>query len=283
MTALLWLRRDLRRTDLPALNAAAENGRVGVVFVLDQRLWDGAGDARRTWLARTLLATRSAYNDRLVLRIGDPEREIPRLAEELGADAVHVSAETTPYGRRRDRRVADALEQAGVDWVETGSPYAVTPGRVLNGSGKPYRVFTPFSRAWQEHGWRRPADDVTGLHFLAADSDGWDRVEQAAGADSSDAGPAMPEAGRGRRGPALADVPRRPSRRLPRRAQPSRPGHHHPPVAVPQAAASCIPAPCCRPWPGAGAAAPTPCAASWPGASSTPTSCSTTPPARGPI
>lgn len=179
MTALLWLRRDLRRTDLPALNAATGNGRVAVAFVLDPRLWDGAGDARRTWLARTLLATRAAYNDRLVLRVGDPEREIPRLAEELGADAVHVSTETTPYGRRRDQRVARALEAAGVGWVETGSPYAVTPGRVLNGSGKPYRVFTPFSRAWQEHGWRRPAEDVTGLHFLSADSDGWDRVERA--------------------------------------------------------------------------------------------------------
>ncbi|MEO7071291.1 MAG: deoxyribodipyrimidine photo-lyase, partial [Nostocoides sp.] len=39
MTSLLWLRRDLRRTDLPALGAAAVDGPVVATFVLDERLW----------------------------------------------------------------------------------------------------------------------------------------------------------------------------------------------------------------------------------------------------
>ncbi len=50
-----------------------------------------------------------------------------------------------------------ALADAGVEMVRTGSPYAVAPDRVRNGSGDPFRVFTPFSRAWADHGWRAPA------------------------------------------------------------------------------------------------------------------------------
>ena len=53
-TSILWLRRDLRRGDLPALGAAHDAatagsaaGEVAVVFVLDPALWQGAGDARR--------------------------------------------------------------------------------------------------------------------------------------------------------------------------------------------------------------------------------------------
>jgi len=59
MTAILWLRRDLRRADHPALLAAREaatasGGDLVVAFVVDPRLWDGGGAARRAWLAATL-------------------------------------------------------------------------------------------------------------------------------------------------------------------------------------------------------------------------------------
>ena len=41
--------------------------------------------------------------------------------------------------------------------MRTGSPYAVTPGRVTKRDGSPFQVFSPFARAWREHGWRAPA------------------------------------------------------------------------------------------------------------------------------
>jgi deoxyribodipyrimidine photo-lyase len=49
-----------------------------------------------------------------------------------------------------------------VELHRLGSPYAVAPGRVLNGSGNPYRVYSPFQRTWAEHGWRAPADAPRG-------------------------------------------------------------------------------------------------------------------------
>jgi deoxyribodipyrimidine photo-lyase len=160
MNAVLWLRRDLRRRDLPALGAAADgagDGEVHALFVIDPVLWDGCGPVRRGWLAASVRAAAASYDGRLTVRVGDPVSKVAAFATEVGAGSVHVSAETTPYGARRDERVRARLAERDVDWVPTGSPYAVGPGRVLTKDGTPYRVFTPFSRAWREHGWAEPA------------------------------------------------------------------------------------------------------------------------------
>ena len=179
--SLLWLRRDLRRADHPALAAAAESGRVLPVFVIDPAFFDDAGPVRRGWLAATLKALDESYDGNLCLRHGDPATLIPALAREVGATQVHVSTETEPGGAARDGRVRTALADHDVEWVETGSPYAVTPGRVLNRTGQPYRVFTPFSRAWQDHGWRLPATEPAALELATAPSheDAWRLIDAA--------------------------------------------------------------------------------------------------------
>jgi deoxyribodipyrimidine photo-lyase len=170
VTALLWLRRDLRRGDHPALVEAARRGTVVPVFVLDPGLWDGAGDARRAWLAATVAAADAAYDGVLCVRKGDAVRVLTTLAREVGAKSVHVTRETTPYGVRRDRAVAKALAAQGVEWLETGTPYAVGPGLLRTGTGDGYQVFTPFYRAWRAHGWPGPAPAPTGLRLEAAPS-----------------------------------------------------------------------------------------------------------------
>lgn len=154
-TRILWFRRDLRLGDHPALLAAADGARVLPLFVLDPRL--AAPGPRLDRLLASLAALRDATSEALVIRSGDPASVVPTVAREVGAHAVHVSAESTPYGRRRDALVRERLPGEGVEFVETGSPYAVTPGRVRNRTGDPYRVFTPFLHAWRDHGWRAPA------------------------------------------------------------------------------------------------------------------------------
>ncbi len=89
-------------------------------------------------------------------------RRVVEAARAVGAERVHVAADYAPYGHRRDQAVEAALAEHGIELVRTGSPYAVAPGRVLNGSGAAYKVFTPFSRAWGDHGWRGPVDPPDG-------------------------------------------------------------------------------------------------------------------------
>ncbi|MGL5910598.1 MAG: cryptochrome/photolyase family protein, partial [Phycicoccus sp.] len=197
MTALLWLRRDLRRRDHPALLAArdaAGDGDLVVAFVVDPALWDGGGVARRAWLAATLQTTDEAYDGMLTLVHGDPRRVVPELARRVGASSVHVSRETTPTGRRRDDAVRAHLSENGVEWVETGTPYAVGPGLVTNGSGEPYKVFTPFAKAWRRHGWPAPATTPRALPLRHARNDAEASAAVKAALASSDL-PSMPDAG----------------------------------------------------------------------------------------
>jgi len=155
MPALLWFRRDLRLRDHPALLAAAEHDEVLACFVLDPRLEKSSGRRRLQYLGDSLRRLRDDLDGRLLVTRGQPHTQIPRIAKEIGASAVHISEDFAPFGKRRDERVRAALDP--VPLVATGSPYLVSPGRVTKPDGSPYKVFTPFMRQWQKTDWRAPA------------------------------------------------------------------------------------------------------------------------------
>src|SRR6478609_6923043 len=166
----MWFRRDLRLRDQPALRTAADRGAVLGLFVLDPALWRGAGPARRAWLAATLRSLDDSMRGRLCLRVGRPASVLPLMAKRVGADQVHVTNDFTPYGRARDRAVVEALPDH-VEGVATGTPYAVAPGSVVNGSGSPYKVFTPYSKAWRSHGWDDPLPAPRNVEWVQAEDD----------------------------------------------------------------------------------------------------------------
>lgn len=167
MTSVLWLRRDLRVHDLPALRRAAQDGPVVPLFVLDPVLLASAG-ARRAALLDALAGAQEDFDGAIVLRTGDPAVIVPEVVRECGATSVHVSGESTPYGRRRGQRVHEAL--GTVPMVATGSPYAVSPGRVRTQAGEPYRVFTPYAKAWRDAGWPRP-EPTPAVRFVPLESE----------------------------------------------------------------------------------------------------------------
>ncbi|MCC3323338.1 deoxyribodipyrimidine photo-lyase [Gordonia bronchialis] len=152
---MLWLRRDLRLGDLPPLSAAAANGRVLVCFVVDPRLEKSSGERRLAFLFDSLRELDTKLGGRLLVVSGRPDVEIPRLASAVDAGSVHVSEDFSPFGRRRDAAVAEALGEIPLESV--GSPYLVSPGRITKSDGDPYKVFTPYFRQWCDHGWRKPA------------------------------------------------------------------------------------------------------------------------------
>lgn len=101
--SILWFRRDLRLSDHPALLAAVESGdEVLPVFVRDPALLARAG-ARADRLTASLAALSADTAGALIVRTGDPARVIPGFAALTGAREVHISRESTPYGRRRRR------------------------------------------------------------------------------------------------------------------------------------------------------------------------------------
>ncbi len=149
--------------DQPIFLAAADAADSAVaLFVLDPALLGPAGGARLTFLYRTLRSLDAALGGKLHVVEGDPAEVVPAVARAVGAATVHVAADYGPYGTRRDEAVEQALADDGRELVRTGSPYAVAPGRVRKTDGGAFRVFTPYRRAWDEHGWRGPAQTDTG-------------------------------------------------------------------------------------------------------------------------
>jgi deoxyribodipyrimidine photo-lyase len=146
--ALVWFRRDLRLGDNPAwADATARHGRVVPVFVVDPRLWDRSAPHRRDQLAGHLVALDADLarrGGRLLVVRGDPADEVPALARRLGAAEVVANADVTPYAVRRDRAVGDRLPLT----LHHGG-LVHPPGSVRTTAGEPFRVFTPFWKAWQ--------------------------------------------------------------------------------------------------------------------------------------
>ena len=155
MTCVLWLRRDLRLHDHPALHAALNTGDPVVpVFCFDDRLLHGrhASGPRTQFLIESLADLDRSLARRgggLVVRRGDPRRVLAEIVDELGASRVFWSGDVGPFATRRDLEVRQAVESAGAQAQVLPGLFAVDDVAALRtGAGEPYKVFTPFHRAW---------------------------------------------------------------------------------------------------------------------------------------
>ena len=154
--AIHWFRRDLRIADNSALNAAvAAHGQVVPVFILGE--WKGehhwCGAARQEFLCgclRSLAKNLEAKGGRLIVRRGSADAVLEKLVRETGAEAIYFARDPDPYGRAMEEKVAAMAGRRGVT-VHPHKDHALHErGEVLTGSDSPFRVFTPYARAWRK-------------------------------------------------------------------------------------------------------------------------------------
>jgi deoxyribodipyrimidine photo-lyase len=153
MTApqIVWLRRDLRLSDQPALHAAAKAGPVIAVYVLDDETpkHRKMGGASRWWLRHSLAALDAdlrKIGSRLILRRGEAAQVIADLARETGAAAVHALRHYEPWWRNAERDLKERLPD-GVPFHRYDGLYLTRPGTITSGSGGQYKIYTPYWRA----------------------------------------------------------------------------------------------------------------------------------------
>ncbi len=143
---IVWLRQDLRLADQAAFAAAHAEGPVIPVYALDDESprHRRMGGASRWWLYHSLAsldADLRSKGSRLVLRRGSAPDVLAALARETGARRIHALAHAEPWWRNAERQLAKTHDLA----LHPGQ-YLVRPGTVRNGSGEPYKIYTPF---WQ--------------------------------------------------------------------------------------------------------------------------------------
>ncbi|MFE6776944.1 cryptochrome/photolyase family protein [Streptomyces sp. NPDC057702] len=155
---------DLRVYDHPPLRAAtAGGGRVVPLFVCDNGiLATGFETPNREAFLRDCLADLDAglrsRGGRLVLRSGDVVEETLRVAAQVRAAEVHVSAGVSGYAQRREERLRVALERDGRRLIVHEAVTTVLPPGAVTPSGGSdhFAVFTPYFRAWSRQAPRDP-------------------------------------------------------------------------------------------------------------------------------
>jgi deoxyribodipyrimidine photo-lyase len=154
--ALVLFTCDLRvRDNTPLAAAIAASEEIVPAFVLDERLLaTSCGAPNRLAFLRESLrdldASLRARGAGLLVRRGDVVEQALALAHRFRAEAIYISADTTPYARERHNRLARACREQRVELIALGTPSAVAPGTVVPvGGGGHYRVFTPYWRAWR--------------------------------------------------------------------------------------------------------------------------------------
>jgi deoxyribodipyrimidine photo-lyase len=154
--ALVWIRRDIRLHDHHALSRALkEHDEVFVCFIFDEVILNKLPDQdkRLTFIhdgLQEIADTLESKDAGLLVRHGDPVREIPQLCKELKIDALYFNRDYEPYAKKRDKSVRETLEKNNVSVHDFKDTVLFEGHEILTQKGDIYKVFTPFKRSWYE-------------------------------------------------------------------------------------------------------------------------------------
>lgn len=148
MTAIWWIRRDIRLSDNPALRAALQHATVIPLFILDPHLLSRTPQRRQHFLFGGLRQLDEALRQRgsaLVIRHGNPLTILTDLIQASASPAaIYAEEDFSPYARHRDAQIARELPLTLIHGQTVHHPLAV-----VKANGAPYTIFTPFSRMWK--------------------------------------------------------------------------------------------------------------------------------------
>jgi deoxyribodipyrimidine photo-lyase len=157
--ALHWFRTDLRIYDNLALAAAQNDGPVAAIYIATPRQWQAHNDAasKQDYWRRNLEHLEAA-----LLQLGIPLHyfevatysDIPALfakvLNEWQVSALHCNREYPLNERKRDIAVETLCSTLGIRMQLHDDQVLMPPEHVLNKSGQPFKVFTPFARRMRE-------------------------------------------------------------------------------------------------------------------------------------
>lgn len=153
---VFWFRRDLRLHDNAGLYYALNSGKpVLPVFIFDSNILDDLDERtdRRvefihsslTGIQHQLLSIASTLD----VRYGRPVDVFRQLLREYSIDTVFVNNDHEPYTRYRDTVIEELLNEHGASFRSYKDQVIFEKDEVLKDDGKPYTVFTPYSKKWR--------------------------------------------------------------------------------------------------------------------------------------
>jgi len=151
-STIVWFRQDLRISDQPALaTAIARGGAVVPIYIeaLNEANPWAPGAAHRWWLHYALLdldRQLAPLGLKLIVRRGKPVDELRAVAANAKADHVYWSRRYESFGIQEDSEIKRSLREQGIEVRDFNSSLLFEPWECASQAGRPYKVFTPFSK-----------------------------------------------------------------------------------------------------------------------------------------
>jgi deoxyribodipyrimidine photo-lyase len=153
---IVWFRRDLRLTDNAALyEALSSNIPVLPIFIFDTDILDqlqDRADKRVSFIHAAITEMQSALVDlgsTLHVFHGKPLDIFAQLIKLYEVNTVFTNHDYEAYAQERDGSVIELLDKAGIDFKTFKDQVIFEKSEVTKDDGKPYTVFTPYSRKWK--------------------------------------------------------------------------------------------------------------------------------------
>lgn len=154
---IFWFRRDLRLDDNAGLYHALKSGlKVLPIFIFDENILhklDSKNDARVGFIYKCLDKINkklTEFNSSILVKIGKPDNILNELITTYKIKSVYANHDYEPYAKERDTKVLEMLEKHKIDFHTFKDQVIFEKSEVTKDDGKPYTVFTPFSRKWKD-------------------------------------------------------------------------------------------------------------------------------------
>lgn len=153
--SICWFRRDLRLHDQTAFyHALKSEFPVLPIFIFDTEILnklENKKDSRVTFLYDTIGHLKKELNSLgsdLEVHYGNPINIWDMLTQKYQIQAVYTNHDYESYGAIRDEKVGKLLISKGIAFYSYKDIVIFEKNEVLNISGQPYTVFTPYKNKW---------------------------------------------------------------------------------------------------------------------------------------
>jgi deoxyribodipyrimidine photo-lyase len=153
---IFWFRRDLRLNDNAGLYHALKSGKPVVpVFILDSEILDkleNKEDRRVEFIHKSLLDLQELLvemKSSLHVFSGKPLDIFAEICRLYEIENVFTNNDYEPYARERDALIKNYLSGKNISFQSYKDQVIFEKDEVLKPDGKPYTIFTPYSKIWK--------------------------------------------------------------------------------------------------------------------------------------
>ncbi len=153
---IFWFRRDLRLTDNAGLyHALKSKNAVLPIFIFDTNILDkleNKADSRVSFIYDVIMDMQQklqAMGSSMHVLYNTPENAFETLLKKYDICEVFANEDYENYARERDSNISILLKKHGATFNIYKDQVIFSKDEVIKDDGKPYTVFTPYSRKWK--------------------------------------------------------------------------------------------------------------------------------------